>query len=359
VCHAHQNIIDRREYIVISLITHRTASDAGVADHNNMTNVILIPVDSSEALQLHSVSWIEYHTFRESSIKLLLQEPHFLETPLLRPHQDAPGLYAYCNKTDEDLKEGLNRANIRATRLAMACGLLSQRFYGNVLLVRGFGGRWVDLSLGEIKGAACTSPDLREAIQAEVAKTGLQLIETIPSWLADAAQQNYHDKAALDQVARAMDFDVTRSESESSEESESDSDSIDSDTKLQISSSEFVAKSSLCLHCRALANSLCPDCEGAYFCPAPKSCGNIGWSHFCLCSTWKVYISHREDLASFPFFGEWQAGLTGRNFQTKEEPYELFLQSLGIDKDCNSWWTTETNGCMYFFFWHLCSDIKS
>jgi hypothetical protein len=34
----------------------------------------------------------------------------------------------------------------------------------------------------------------------------------------------------------------------------------------------------------------------------------------------------------------------GRDFQTQERPYELFLKSLGIDRDCTSWWRTEMDG---------------
>ena len=64
----------------------------------------------------------------------------------------------------------------------------------------------------------------------------------------------------------------------------------------------------------------------------------------CLCPTWKVYTSHRGALSSFPFFAQWQSNLTGRDFQTNEKPYKLFLESLGIDMECTSWWRTETDG---------------
>lgn len=102
-------------------------------------------------------------------------------------------------------------ANVRATRLAMACGLLSLRFFGNVLLVRGFGFRWEDLSLNDIRGATCISPDLRNCIQQEVSNNGNnKSVKPIPRWLADAAQNNYHDKAALAEVARAMDGGMTK-----------------------------------------------------------------------------------------------------------------------------------------------------
>jgi hypothetical protein len=316
-----------------------------------MISVILIPFDESTPLQDHSVSWDEDDTFQQS-VKDLIGETDYLETPLLRPRENVAGLYAYFNTPDSDLKGGDRRENVRATRLAMACGLLSLRFYGNVLVVRGFGGRWEDLALDSIEGAACLSPDLRASIQKEISRhsEGSKELKPTPTWLANAAQNNYHDAAALALVAKAMDAGLQEEEEDSDADGESSGTSeVDTapatSTKTKESSTEFVAKNPLCLHCRSMASTLCPDCDGAYFCLAPKkACRTIGWSHSCLCQTWKVYTSHRRELSTFPFFREWQAKLTGREFQTQEEPYALFLHSLGIEEECTSWWTTETYG---------------
>lgn len=318
-----------------------------------MITVVLVPFDESISLQLHSVSWDNdggCGKFQQG-VKDLIRQKDYLETPLIRPRHTVAGLYAYFNTPGEDIKK--ETKNVRATRLAMACGLLSLRFFGNILLVRGFGGRWEDLSLESIVGAACISPDLRESIQHQVSssrgnKEDDAAPAAIPEWLADAAQNNYHDNAALAKVAKAMDAGLQEGDSdeESSDASDENDTAITDTHQAKDSLTEFVAKSPLCLHCRAMASTLCPSCEGAYFCADnnSKSCRTIGWSHSCLCETWNVYTSNRKALSSFPFFGEWQATLTNRQFQTQEEPYGSFLRNrLGIIDD-SSWWTTETYG---------------
>jgi len=65
----------------------------------------------------------------------------------------------------------------------------------------------VDLTVNEIDGAACTSPDLRREIQEllrskEQTKSGRCAI--IPGWLSNAAQQNYHDNATIARLASVM-----------------------------------------------------------------------------------------------------------------------------------------------------------
>ena len=304
--------------------------------------VILIPSTDSRDLEEHEISRKTEDGDIESHIKALLDETDFLETVLLRPRQNygAPGLYAYHNNPLPSTTPG--RENIRATRLAMACGLLSLRFFGNVLLMRAdrVGGSFVDLTIEEIEGAACISPDLRESLQEEATNTiRPNRSPTIPSWLAEAAHQNYHDSAALALVAKAMDMEPVESN-----EIDGIRHTSEAESKDREQSSEFIAKNPLCLHCRALTSSLCPDCCGGYFCIAPKSCRKRGWSHSCLCKTWKIYTSHRKNLSYFAFFGDWQKPLVGRDFQMNEESYRVFLQSLGIDMGCTSWWRTETDG---------------
>lgn len=99
-----------------------------------------------------------------------------------------------------------------------------------------------------------------------------------------------------------------------------------------------------------MCSELCPNCKGAYFCTTlERSCCDKGWSHACLCPTWKLYSGiHREQLADFDgFFGTWQQELTSRSHQLGEGPYEEFLKSiLGIDFDnsSSSWWKTELGG---------------
>jgi hypothetical protein len=320
-------------------------------------SVVLIPSRESAPIETHHISWNleEVDAFRRN-VCSLLQDTDFLETPLSRPRDSVAGLYAYYNTNSKE-------NNVRATRLAMTCGLLAKRFYGDVLLVRSFGGRWEDLRVQEIFGASAISPDLRQSIQNELAKNDTDNNDKgdasmLPPWLLDAAQHNYHDGAALAQVASAMNVAPPTGKEEEDEEgsdtasiSISSSDGSNEDTEGiekkngGTTTHEFVTKSPLCLHCRGPTNQLCSGCEGAYFCPHPRSCCDIGWSHSCQCSTWNLYSLHRKDLSAFDFLGDWHHQLFGREFQMQEAPYEGFLQSLGIAREsCTSWWRTEMGG---------------
>jgi hypothetical protein len=188
-------------------------------------------------------------------------------------------------------------------------------------------------------------------------------------WLKNAAQQNYHDAAAVARMAHVMkhdkndvemdddDNDDDDDESSSDSSKTSNDEEVDGVVKETITANnnkpkrEFVAKSPLCLHCRRPADNLCPDCEGAYFCLPPRPCRDLGWSHSCQCETWKVYTSHRKELSTFHYLdADWQLPLVGRDFQLSEEPYKKFLSSrIGFDFENNneysaSWWRTEING---------------
>lgn len=328
-------------------------------------SVILIPYDESKPLENPLVSWDEDHAKNfQNTICELLDETDFLETPLMRPRgNNVAGLYAYYNNNNNTQNENTssdNHNNIRATRLAMACGLLPKRFQGRVLIVRSFGGTWQDLTIDEIVGACCVSMDLRSSIQMELGKSNG--IPPPPTWLADAAQHNYHDGAALAQVATAMnmeskdddDDDDEDDSSNSSNEEEKDSSTTKHNKARQEPAAataitppkEFITKIPLCLHCRRPSSCLCEGCHGAYFCKFPRRCRTIGWSHDCLCPTWKLYDSHRHHLSTFPdnCFGDWQTRLIGRDFQTQERPYEHFLKELGITNENRSWWRTEMHG---------------
>jgi hypothetical protein len=256
---------------------------------------------------------------------------------LIRPTADrGPGLYAYsaCQGTP----------NIRATRLAMACGLLSLRFQGDVLLFRHFG---TSLSLSNVYGAACVSPDLRPCIQQELGSN-----TPIPRWLIQAAQQNYHDAAVLREFAQVMTETSPKKQNRAEritlgadcdcDEDGGNRDAIDDandDTTPQ-----FIAKSPLCLECRRSSNVLCPDCQGCYFCQPPQTCRTKCWSHDCVCATWKVYTGRKSTLNQFPF-DEWHLQLLTHESECSEEPYRVFLeQHLGRSQNESSWWRTETDG---------------
>ena len=104
-----------------------------------------------------------------------------LYTPLLLPSSNdhTAGLYMYYNASTRPSK------NIRATRFAMACGLFAKRFYGTVVLVRAHAtyssggvatsyehdnknGCWSTLTIQDVYGACCVSPDLRSVVQSEL-----------------------------------------------------------------------------------------------------------------------------------------------------------------------------------------------
>lgn len=311
-------------------------------------SVVLVPEIGD--LKTCLVSWdersAEISSFQKD-IRGILEESDYLETPLLRPREGEAGLYAYYNIPN--VKEG--RENIRATRLAMACGLLSTRFFGPVLMVRSFGGKWQNLAENEIYGASSISSDLRESIQEEINKDmggTFDRVPAIPEWLANAAQQNYHDGAELAKVISAMNPSKQHEDSSGSDSDNTVINEVGSEGD-NISHSEFVAKSPLCLHCRRPASDSCQGCHGAYFCTPAKTgrdCGQNGWSHFCLCPTWKVYCAHRTDLSNFDdFFDTWQTHLTTRPHQLGEEAYLMHLQHMGIDVDgCLNWWRTEMGG---------------
>ena len=260
---------------------------------------------------------------RETRVKLTL---------LIRPTEGRiPGLYAY-SAVDES-------PNVRATRIAMACGHLSLRFRGDVLLFRHF---HTPLSLSDIYGAACVSPDLRESIHRQLDNT-----TPIPHWIKQATQQNYHDVAALQEFALAM--SATSSDQVSSNLVDSDADEDDTgslgvDKSNQASPRQFVAKTPLCLECRQPCSVLCPDCQGCYFCEPPRTCRITCWSHDCVCATWKAYTERRSLLKEFPF-DSWHFQLLTRENELSEEPCRRFLEGhLGLMYNESSWWRTETDG---------------
>ena len=356
-------------------------------------SIILIPSDQSKPLESHHISWDTKRNVNSGPFSSKVHHRIFsllhqdnnddsdsdsdeeqeleaiddrVEVPLLRPLGDSPGLYVYFRSTQR------SHPNIRGTRLAMACGLMSMRFHGDLVVTRANPSgtpRWHTLTIPDVEGACEGSPDLRPNIQSEIANTreGNQSVPMIPLWMKNVAQQNYHDAAALAEMAKVMTSkEVSEDDSEhdssdlddSGGESDNDGDEIPLPATCSPVNDAFTltAKSPLCLHCRRPTNYLCQGCLGAYFCPPPRDCITKGWSHSCQCQTWKSYVSRREILSKFDYLDpEWQVPLVGREFQLSEEPYKKFLTSRlmiqqpnenseDVSESFSSWWRTETDG---------------
>ena len=83
-----------------------------------------------------------------------------------------------------------------------------------------------------------------------------------------------------------------------------------------------------------------------YFCPSPRQCKSLGWSHRAICKTWALYCSRRDALGSFPF-EDWHRPLLDRQNQISEEPYKKYLtedlEVLESGQERN-WWPTEISG---------------
>lgn len=188
-----------------------------------------------------------------------------IPTLLIRPSDDSPGLFAYHNPTIKQEKN--NVPNIRATRLAMACGLFSMRFYGSVVILkRSQTGVINSLTVAQIETACCGSPDLRSSI---LSSLGLEN-QSVPHWLRQAAQNNYHDQSVVQKLA-----DVMKNHDENCKEEDDSGDErrqiiclcLDVNTELENRESrEIVTMVPLCFNCRRPANDLCTSCHGVYFC---------------------------------------------------------------------------------------------
>ena len=367
--------------------------------------VVLIPSDLSKPLKTHYISWDETGSAKidHGILSLLHQDEDIeisnfdamddrIEVPLLRPGNstDSPGLYAYYRSYGR--LKSQPTPNIRATRLAMAVGLMSLRFHGDVLIARSHPSgrpRWSNVTIEDLRGA-CISPDLRSKNQNEL-MCGIgddsvrEDMEVAPLWIKNAAQKNYHDAVAIARLRKVMknekkhqqnvgdendsnsnddDDNCDENDSDSNDDNCDDDDDDDKVTKKETttktikvetstrkptdkilansSSSEekfsLTAKSPLCLHCRRPSQNLCKSCSGAYFCSPQRGCRSVGWSHDCQCRTWKSYVSRREELSTFGYFDpDWQAKLVGREFQLSDDPYKKFLASqmnIKYDEDC-------------------------
>ena len=292
------------------------------------------------------------------------------------------GVYAYHYSSMTGSELDRLKPNVRATCLSMACGLHSQRFYGDVFISRlgyfsstdGYHLTNQTLTSNEIQ-YACATPDLRIAvIQAVDPDASVDEI-CLPQWLTEAAKANYEDAAALSILASVMKQDkpikpqsssVLDSVGESGYESDSSSvneesssvneksdtedelyaPDVDSEKSAQVRAPQtFVTKVTLCLQCRQHSNDLCPHCEGMYFCASPRACAEVGWSHQSICKTWAQYIHRRDELGTFPF--DWHLPLLTRENQISEEPYRRYLTNdIGVlqTAEGKNWWLTETSG---------------
>ena len=232
------------------------------------------------------------------------------------------GLYVYSvcstaihSKSNNDTKhDDQNSPNIRATRLAMACGWHSQRFVGDVYVGRlgyvpkdgcGYVLKNLDLSLVDIAAACLYSPDVRatilESMKEDICSSDtvddrrMMTMQTaslvVPNWLENASQRNYHDGASIAALAVAM----TRADLSDDDEDDDDSSSTSSSTshslvhektttetqsslaaEKQNNGNQVLTEITLCLHCRGPASSLCEGCGGAYFCDEPRRCKMSG-----------------------------------------------------------------------------------
>lgn len=299
----------------------------------------------------------------------------FYDEPLFRENVSTvnlAGVYAYFNSCSHEASgDDASQPNIRATCLAMACGLHSQRFHGDVLISRlGYAPdeegvyKMSNLSITSLElQYACETPDLRLEIIEETLEGAHIHEQSLPLWLTDAAKSNFEDTAALSNLASVMllqdrDQMDDRHKNIHVEDYDSEDDSsVSSEAKkkyLALGEVEnyptprkyFVAKVPLCLNCRCPSSNLCPLCEGVYFCPKPRDCFDKGWSHRCLCKTWKMYTNRRELLESFPF-DQWHLELISRNNQLSDAPYRDFLcNNLFVIGDGiqTNWWSTEVDG---------------
>jgi len=227
----------------------------------------------------------------------------------------------------------------------------------------------------EIELAACLSPDVRNDILMTLIEnnsTDCQWSSVdIPEWLSAAPAKNYFDSFALDSLKNVMksgpppriledgvsNLGTCKAEKElfpfdddsnaSSNCTEIDGSSVgskpfSSDEEVEDKFEEYNNElPTLCLICRRPCKTLCPQCEAAYICLQTNECYTNGWSHQCLCRTWKQYALRRDSLSSFSFEG-WHQNLVTRPFQKSEKPYAEFLRNIGVYR--KGWWSTETKG---------------
>jgi hypothetical protein len=282
-----------------------------------MTTIFAVLVPFNETKPLESLSIAQSPDEAIESCVIEYQEhgipvEDVRQMLLLRPSpRGDAGLYAYDIVTEQEKQQHIR--NIRATRLAMACGLFSRKLFGNVLLIRSTVRCRENLRVEDVYGACC-SADLRPDIQRELCTTSEKLTACqVPSWLGNALQDNYHDSAVLDKLADVMatnsiDSDGSNSDTEShgdsSDEGKGPKESASKKLVIAqppseqqatepVGQKQTVTRQPLCIHCRRPASTLCSGCNACYFCEPPRSCREMGYVAYTLIS---CYILHFRQL---------------------------------------------------------------
>ena len=261
-------------------------------DGSTVTAVTVVLVPWDEAQPLQSMMLAEEGIAR----RINSDDPiNVISSLLIRPTADqTPGLYVHHEPAAAAAATAAQQhPNVRATRLAMACGLFSHRFHGDVILSCGQQLHH-NLALGEISAACGITSDLRPAFElaaaaAAVVETSSSIAEAASSvWLGNAARNNYHDAAVLSRLAQVMNRPNTGHDNDeadsvcSSDTDDDDDDNTSEHPKNQDPASTkkerfvVVSKVPLCLHCRRPASQLCQGCSGAYFCEPPATCRKDG-----------------------------------------------------------------------------------
>eukprot|EP00956_Cyclotella_meneghiniana_P013413 scaffold19369_cov59-Cyclotella_meneghiniana.AAC.3 len=207
-------------------------------------------------------------------------------TVLIRHSQESPGLYAYSISSTSFSTQDV--PNVRATTLAMACGLHSKRFVNDVYIGRlghnETGLTNFDVLAKDIRKAVLT-PDLRDhtfitEMAQNTSDSGHIYAEVAPDWLCSGAMENYHDGKLMASLVAAMTRCEEYYDSDSSTlESEADTNLMNDDVQVSscVNTNTSIANNmTLCLHCRRPATSLCNECNGAYFCEEPRTCKIVG-----------------------------------------------------------------------------------
>jgi hypothetical protein len=255
--------------------------------------VVVIPFDTSQPLYSINVAAVEDRDtednkslasphIRVTQVLTSIIEPEIPEnvvpTLLLRQRNDVASLYAF-----HDPSQNREWPNIHATRLAIACGLFSFRFHGNVVLVRGTIHNLQPLELNDILSACCISPDLRDSTLAALVEVKSHDIATtaVPEWIGNACRYNYQDVLVLRKLADVMNSPSVFDDDEENVEnctSEASNGHVSPthDKIVTPKPREFVTKVSLCLHCRRPSSTLCSTCSGAYFCAQSLPCRRDG-----------------------------------------------------------------------------------
>ena len=208
------------------------------------------------------------------------------------------GLYAYSISSTSKI-DNSTIPNIRATRLSMACGCHAQRFVGDIWVGKlgyifqengGYILTNLDLSISDVEYASVYSPDLRTSIVDSIMmQRQNKHVGSVSEWLGNAQQKKYHDGEVMNALATAMTrADVVcdeEGESSDDDDSSSSSDSCSSSTSSMNNNKNetadhnqtVITETTLCLHCRGPAKTLCTNCGGAYFCAEPRKCSTNGY----------------------------------------------------------------------------------